>query len=338
MAMNIIVGDAAGVILGEINMFVEQIVWRSNDVGQAVGNLPLVDVDRYQSLLRFGNTILFQFDNGLPDWGGVIDTPRSWQPGTFQINAYSGEHLLRMRVTGKNEIYRQYTAGDLFRSTILEANARAFTGLEVAVPWYGGDTHDADYHYRPLLEVAQELVEDLSSADFYVTAAEAGGLIQFTARFESRRGSDLYGVSLVDGRNITNPTMDEQGPIVNHRYTVGAGTSWYTGRYVAENYDAVSENLYRRREGSEIQSRISSPSMLDSIGEQRLSETKAPSTSVTLAAINQPPALFADYDVGDSLPVDVPRYGFTGLTTRVRVLGREYMPGAEVCNLLIEET
>jgi len=336
MAINIVVGDAAGIILGEIRVFMEQIVWRSNDVGQAVGVMPLVDVARYQSLLRFGNTILFQFDNGLPDWGGVLDTPRSWQAGHFQVNAYSGEHLLRLRTTGHNDVYRQYSVGDLFRSAIVAANGVEFTGLNVAVPWYGGNVHDVDYHYKPLLDAAKELTTDLSSADFYVTAEESGGLIRFTAHLDARRGRDHQGIALVDGRNITDPTMDEQGPIVNHWFTVGAGSSWYT-RYVAETFDAVSENLYRRRDDSSIESRVSNSSMLEDIGEQKLAASSTPATAVTLRAIDQEPARFADYDVGDSLPVDIPRYGFEGFTTRVRVLGREFVPSGGTCTLLVEE-
>jgi hypothetical protein len=206
----------------------------------------------------------------------------------------------------------------------------------VATPWYGGRTQSADYHLKGLFEVARELAEDLSSAEFYVTAAESGGHITFTARFEERRGRDLDGVALVDGRNITNVTMEEQGPIHNHWYVVGAGQSWYT-RYIAEERDALSANLYRLREQSEIQSQVSSSAMLHSIAEQRVQNNTEPAVSVPLTALNQPPARFADYDVGDSLPVDVAWAGFTGLASRVRVLGREYAPKAGVCNLIVEE-
>lgn len=335
--ISVIVGDKGGVVLSELaEATVEQVTWRSNEVGQADIVLPLWDVSRYRSLLQFGNTILLQFDNGLPDWGGIIDTPRSWRPGQFQVTAYSAEYLLALRVSGKNDIYRNQPVGEIWRASLADANQQEWTGLSVATPWFGGDGKDAEYHYKPLLEIARELSSDLSGADFYVTAAETGGHIEFTARFVERRGRDLEGVALVDGRNITEPVMEEQGPIMNQWYVVGSGSSWYT-RYVAQARDEVGVNLYRLREQSEIQSQIGNPTMLHAIAEQRLAGASQPGVSVTLAAIDAPPARFADYDVGDSLLVDVPWAGFTGLTGRVRVLGREYQPGSGVCNLVVEE-
>ncbi|MCA9872470.1 MAG: hypothetical protein KC441_02415 [Anaerolineales bacterium] len=338
MAINILVGDAGGNILGEVPLLhIEQVVWRNNGVGQTTATLPLLNLTRYEPLLRFGNTVLLQFDNGLPNWGGIVDTPRSWQAGFFQVNLYSGEQLLEQRLTGKNEIYRQYSVGDLFRSAVVAANARAHTGVEAATPWYGGDLQDLDLHFKPLLDLATELTGDLSTADFYVTPAESDGRITFTAYLVNRRGADLYGVSLVEGRNLAEVTMEEQGPIVNYWYTVGSGTSWYTNRYVAESYDLESISAYGRRESSEIQTSISSPTMLDSIGERSLEDTANPRTAVTLLAISTPPALFSQYDIGDSLPVSIPSYGFQGFDTRVRLLGREYLPDAGLCNLLVEE-
>ena len=338
MAMNILVGDRGGNILGELPLlFVEQVVWRNNGVGQSTGTLPLRDLAQYEPLLRFGNTILLQFDNGLPDWGGIIDTPRPWQPGFFQVTLYSGERLLEIRVTGKNDIYRQYSAGDLYRAAIVAANAREYTGLEVAVPWYGGSLQDIEYHYKSLLELAGELTGDLTSSDFYVTPAEVAGRITFTAHLDNRRGRDLYGVALVEGRNLADASITEQGPIGNYWYTVGAGSSWYTSRYVAETYDAISINAYRRREMSTIESSVSNPSMLESMGEQSLAAYAFPRTAVTLSAIDAPPAPFAAYGVGDSLRADIPSYGFYGFDSRVRVMGREFMVEAGVCNLVVEE-
>jgi hypothetical protein len=334
--INVLVGDLGGIVLGEIPLNVEQVSWRNKDVGQVTGYLPLLNVERYQTLLRFGNTLLLQFDNGLPDWGGVIDTPRSWGGNQIQVTGYSGEYLLKLRLTGRNDIHRSQSVGEIWRASLAEANQRDFTGLNVAPPWYGGLTQNTDYHLKVLFDVARELADDLSSADFYVTAAESGGHIIFTARFEERRGRDLDGVALVDGRNITNVVVEEQGPIYNHWYIVGAGNSWYT-RYIAEARDALSANLYRLREQSEIQSQVSSSFMLHSIAEQRLQNNSEPAVSIPLTALNQPPAYFADYDIGDSLPIDAAWAGFTGLNGRVRVLGREYAPHSGVCNLIVEE-
>lgn len=337
MGMNVLVGDFGGVVMGEIPLHVSQVSWRLNEVGQVVGDLPLTDVARHERLLRFGNTLLLQFDNGLPDWGGVLDTPRAWQHGQVRVHAYSGEYLLRLRLSGKNEVFRQHSVGEIFRSVLVGANGREALGMQIATPWYGGATHNLDYHYKPLFDIARELTQDLSKAEFQVSAAEVGGQIVFTARFDRRRGRDHDGISLMDGRNITEATLDEQGPIINHWYVVGSGTSWYGGRYVAEERDGISVNRYRLREASEIQSQIGNPSMLHAIAEQRSAANSTPTTSVPLTAVDLPPARFSDYDVGDSLPVDIPRYGFNGFTGRVRILGREYVPDRGVCNLLVTE-
>ncbi len=332
-----VVGDTTGRALGTLDALVEQVVWRKNGVGQVTARVPRRDVAKYGDLLRFGAAALLQFDNGLPDWGGILDTPRQWEDGTISINGYSGERLLALRQTGRSEVYMGASAGKIFRDVIVNANNTAPTGLEVGSVWYGGELYDQDYHYKELLAVANELVE-FTGGDFFVTPSLVNGRITFTAHFAQRRGRDHTNLSLVDGRNVTKASLNEQGTIINLWHVAGSGNTWGASRPVADRSNLSSMGQYRRREGSSINSSVSSTAVLGALGDQLLAGSAEPVRALTLEVLNSFPARFSEYDVGDSLEAYVPRFGFDGFTGRVQVFGREYMPQAGVCNLLVGET
>jgi len=55
---------------------------------------------------------------------------------------------------------------------------------------------------------------------------------------------------------------------------------------------------------------------------------------VTLDAV---PARFRDYDVGDTVPLQMHSMGFGGLETNVRIWGRTYAPNLNLCGLVVRE-
>lgn len=57
---------------------------------------------------------------------------------------------------------------------------------------------------------------------------------------------------------------------------------------------------------------------------------------VSVTALDLPPARYRDYDVGDSLWLESYETGFDEYAATVRVTAREFLPGQNVCSLVIE--
>src|SRR3990167_9587987 len=104
----VLVGDVYGRILAEIEPDVGAVTSRLNAVGQCTFSL--------EENLHFGNRILVQFDNGLRDWGGIIDPPRDWGMANVTCTAYSGEYIFGMRQTDTGRYFSGATVGAIYQS------------------------------------------------------------------------------------------------------------------------------------------------------------------------------------------------------------------------------
>jgi hypothetical protein len=334
------VADRAGRFIAELEPQVGPMSWRLNGVGQITFSLAASDPKAIEDYLQFGNRVLLQFSNGLPEWGGVIDTPRKWTAdGRIECTAYSGEHLLSYRQTDQGRYFSAATVGKIYQALILEANAVAQTGITVGTVWTGGDGHSPEYHYHNLLEIIQDsLTKRLSDADFYVEPGEASGYVTFTAHLYERRGSTLNNVVLMQGQNVAEATLTEQGPIVNGWVVVGEGTGWGASRPVSTTApDMTSMSAYGLRENTEIHAGMSLQTSLDATAENLLAESAYPRNILTVSVVNETPARYADYDVGDIVRLMLHSYGFTPYDHLVRVLTREYDPWTGRCTLVVEE-
>ena len=333
----ILLFDRNGTALVEIEPALESVVWRLNGVGQARFVLPWTDPGCTQANLRLGNRVLIQFaEAALPDWGGVIDTPRSWEQGSTTITAYTGEQLLSWRVTDRGRYFSQAAPGYVFESLIAEENAERPTGLTVGTIYKSGTPRTLEYHYHNLLKRVQDLVR-LTGQDFDVTPQYSGGRLSFLANWHKRRGTDRSAtVRLVDGQNVHQPTLDEQGTIASRVICVGEGTTWGPDRtlYVAEDSD--SRQSYGYREYAEVQTGVAIASTLEANAKAILDEKRNPATMITLHASNQAPGLFEDYDIGDIVGADLFDSDEWSHSANVRVLAREWFPG-QPCRVEVEE-
>jgi len=336
----VLVGDLTGRILTELELDVGPVAWRLNKETRVKFQIARSDPKAIEDYLRFGNRILVQFENGLPDWGGIIDPPRKWSKdgSSIEFTAYSGEQLLKQRQTGKARSFSSATVGYIYQSLIEDANVVADTGISIGDVWGGGDTHSPMYHFDKVLEkIQQRLTDRLSSADFVISASESGGYIVFTAHFYERRGSEKPNVALLEGHNLIQIELVEQGTIVNSWAIVGEGSTWGDERLVgyAEDADSIAE--FGLREDSEVHSDVAEQASLDAIAANRLAGTARPHNMLALEAANLAPAAFSDYDVGDSVRVVLHSYGFGGYDKMVRVIAREYAPSAGTCTLVVRE-
>lgn len=336
----VLVGDWTGRVLAELEPELESVAWRLNEVGKATFALARTDPKATADNLRFGNRVLIEFSNGLPNWGGVIDTPRGWtKEGRIEVTAYSAEYVLGWRRTGKSRGFSGTTVGTVFQTLIVEANGERDTGIGIGSIYAGGDAVSIEFHDEIVLEIVQRqlLAHRLSTYDFAITAEEAGGRIVFTAHFYDRRGATRGNVALLESVNAVDPDLLEQGPIVNDWAVAGAGSTWGEERAHGVAQNAASIAAYDLRQGAESQTSLESSAACTIVAGNLVAQSAQPRNRLSLGALDVAPGRFADYDVGDRIRAILPSYGFGGYDQSVRVITREYEPRRGVCGLVVEE-
>jgi len=332
----VLVGDQFGRVIGELDGDVVGVAWKLNDYGQARIVLPRTGATATERLLRPGNRVLIQFGNGLPDWGGMLDLPRKWKDGRIEVVAYSGERILVDRVTDRGRYFSGVTAGAIFRALLSEA---APSGVEIGDVWTGGELHGPDYHYRQLYDIfTKSLSSRIEAADWNVTARLFQGRIAFSANYYERRGID-HGrrIALIEGVNLADASLQEQGPLVNEWLMAGAGSGWGAdNRIYATARDDVSIARYGLRQRGDVRVDVSVQETLDRSAAVALDESREPRAIVDPMALDLPPARWGQYDVGDTVWMELYEAGFGGYGAAVRIKAREFLPGRGVCSLVVE--
>lgn len=332
----VLVGDRNGLLLGELMGDLEGAAWKLNTYGQARLTLAASDATAREEMLRPGNRLLLQFGNGLPDWGGIIDPPRRWRDGRIEVVGYSGEYLLGHRITDRGRYFTHATAGEIFRALLKEAKEPP---VEVGSVWLGGALHGPDYHLRDLLDIVQEsLTGRLEDADWRVEPFLAGGRIRFRAHYLERRGYD-HGrrLALIEGVNAVEVDFQEQGPIDNEIHLAGAGTGWSEdARIYAMAADGGSQGEYGLRQRGGVRVDVTMQATLDNEAATLLDERRDMRRVLGARALDRPPARFGDYDVGDTLWLELYSAGFGGYGRSVRVMAREFLPRTGECSLVVE--
>lgn len=332
----LLAANRSGRIIGEIRGDLAGVAWKLNNYGQARMVLARAEATTQEALLRPGNRLLIQFGNGLPNWGGVIDLPRRWRPGQIEVTAYSAEYMLNWRITSRSRYFRNSAAGEIFKELVREAKPM---GLSLGTIWLGGETFSPEYHYRSLLDVVQRsLLERLVDADWEVRADITGGMIRFSANFYERRGKYHGGkLALVEGVNLAETSLQEQGPVWNEISLVGSGTSWESdGRHSVVISDPASQAKYELRQKGDLQVDTTSVDTLVSEGDLMLNQYREPRSMVGVSALDRSPARFQEYGIGDYIYTELYSMGFDGYGVMARVVAREFLPRENICSLVLE--
>lgn len=338
-----LVGDRFGRLIAEITPKWAPISWRLNDVGRANLVISATDDKATEQILRSGNRIYIDFDNGLPPWGGVMDPPRGWtEDGKIAVSVYSGEYLLNWRRTLRTRSFAGMSAGEIFQALILEANAAEDLGITLGDVWMGGEAYTVELHYARVLPfIRGELCGKLSTAEFALLPRLEDGRITFRAELYEQRGADKPNVVLIESHNLSGESLVEHGPIVNDWALAGAGSGWGEDRLTSEagasNLDITSIGQYGLRQDAAVFGDISVQSTLDAQAATLLAASKDPVRLTSGYAANLAPALFADYDLGDRIRVNLHSKGFGGTDTIIRVVTREFDPATGLCNLVPEQ-
>jgi len=340
----LLIGDVNGNLLTELEVMVPTVSWRLNEPSSINFTIARTDPKATETNLRFGNRVYIEFDNGLPPWGGVIDPPRTWNTdNSITVTCYSGEYILGWRQTAQEQIYADFYAGGIFRDLIIKANAIKPTGVILGETWEGGESLSPEYHFTNVLKILRDqLVKDYTPNDYYIEPSLSNGKIVFTANYLESRGRDLPQVVLIEGHNIADVKMVEQGPIINSWDIAGSGNSWDDNRAIGHAEDETSIGLYGLRQSSEIYSESPEQATVDAIAVSRLNGGESPGTKdvrrmIAVDVVDLAPARFGAYDIGDRIEIVLERYGFGGFAGTVRVMGRDYQAYDGFCSLIVEK-
>lgn len=337
--MRILIGDRFGKIIAEVVVDVDLTSWILNGVGKSGIALSTSDSKCTEENLQIGNRLYLEFDNGLPAWGGVLDLPREWDGGTVSMTAYTIEQLLKTRKTRKTHAFFERPAGIIFRDLLIQEENEDPMGITIGSIWKGGRPHWPRYHYKSLWYVLDYSIRRMERCDFMFTPYIDNGHIKFRADFYQEAGDDRSAsVELIEGKNTAaGLRLREHGKIINSYYAVGEGSTWGPERTVIAARDLESIAKYGLREVGKVIPGVSQSATLVMHARQAIDQYSAPRKLFTLPVVNQEPALFASYGVGDTIGCTLSSFGFNGFQGTVRILGRELDPANGECELVVEE-
>jgi hypothetical protein len=318
---------------------ISRIIWRLNKGGSATVTISRSDPAFRRELLEPGARIYVEFDNGLPAWGGVLDLPRTWSPGKLETRAYTIERRLAYVDTEKTRPFYGVVAGKIFSDIVQEAEAEAALGVTLGQVWMGGRLHYPRYHLRDVMWIIQSSLQSMESCDYALVPYLDPGdnRIKFRAELHQLVGDDKRDrVALIEGHNVTDPTLSEQGDLVNRVAVAGSGTIW-SEREVVVGMEEASRRRYGLREVALTPADVTQTSTLSRYAEQELAENAYPHVIASMGVVDLAPARFGDYGVGDIVRVQLPNFGFEGYDAAMRITARGYDPGSGVCEVTCEE-
>ena len=337
--MKVLMGDRFGRILGEITPQIDSISWILNREGKTKIIVSRNSNDFDETLLRVGNRIYIDPENGLPPWGGVVDLPRTWPSFGVVLSCYGIESAYQTRVTDKNAVFYNQQAGDIFRLLIQREETKDPLGVTIGSIWQGGKPHGPRYNHMSMWDVLDYSIRRMERCDFRFTPYLADGYIRFRADFYQIAGSNkTASVSIQEGRNAGAATeVEELGTLINTHYAIGEGSVWDQTRMVTITKDLSSISKYGLRESAQIYSGTSMQSTLEMQGRNVIRLNSEARRYFRLPVSNNSPGAFADYDLGDVIGCKLPSFGFSGYDHEVRVLARDFSPSNGSCELLVEE-
>jgi hypothetical protein len=334
-----LVADVNGRVLTEINPEIQRVSWRWNAAGGVSFVMAATDPKLREEYFVDGNRVLLQFDNGLPDWGGVLTGARDWNGSSVAFGAVSGEWILSTRRTARARYFTEAQVGTILTQILQEAEAYYPTGLRPGNIWQGGSAHSPEYHRASLYDVvADDLVGNMSAGAFDVTPSLESGRILFSVNLYQRKGVDRPGVALVENQNITGIRYREIDEAINTWHMAGEGDGWEDdSRVYATALNSESVTRHGMREGSEVLSGVTEQSALDAIAAKRLSETAWPTRVLGLTVRDGPPGRYRDYGIGDAVTCRLHSFGFGGVDGLFEVRAREFFPDSGTTDLVLLE-
>lgn len=323
-----------GRILGEIHPRFTRVSWLLNNYGEAEMVFAADDA-AVDSLITPGRRLILRFDNGLPDWGGVLDVPIDYDGLTVGIRAFEAMYLLKSRVTGRN-VTINTDAGTAAQALLDAANLISPTGITVDFKEYVDGSLNVDYHYTPIWDA---LTKDIAPYIEWVLRpglGEAG--LSFRLIIAPEIGEDRSETVLfLQGVNMQRPQVIEQGPIVNEWVLASSQGDWPEDadnpREVVVGSDQDSAYKYGLRQGVQTISQTSTTN-LTTLAAQALADSVQPYTALSAVVLNMPPAKFGQYWIGDWVTVELAE-GYRARRLKKQIIGIEFSVENGTCEVIL---
>lgn len=223
-----------------------QYSWLLNEEGSCTFALGISTIQENPEIIQYGNFVYIEHET-LPVWGGVIDTPRTWDQNGVTITAYTGEHLLTYRYR-LNKQTVENTAGKIYQKIIKFANKTEDLHLYEGEIWSEGaareETLGPGNYYDDVVNIAKK-----SGNDWMVLPVIENGKMHFLANWYKNLG-EVTLLELAEGHNLELKSIPlrEQGEIINELTGLGEGVTFdIRPQFVAT--DDASHAQYGRRQG-----------------------------------------------------------------------------------------
>jgi len=283
--------------------------------------------------LNFGNWLLVENDS-LPPWVGVIDTPRSWNPRSVTVSAYSPEKVFSWR-RGPTEVVRRGSAGDIFSYLLTLVNSAERTIITEGDIDRSGIRREETINPTPLNEDLARIQERSQEEYQWRPIVGADGKLRVFVDWMNRVGQTTSAL-LQEGKGGGNVEMVdalfvEDGEIRNDILGYGDGITWKS-RPKIPIVDADSIGEFGLRESSEFFQGVTNVPTLKANTRDAIAKFKNPVRNMKLRAINLGDT-FKFINLGNIMALSLQSMGFqtggVGYETNVRIMGMAYNPGSK---------
>lgn len=192
--------------------------WLLNDIGQCTFTIASKDPKCTERNLRFGNLVYVSSDV-LPDWVGVIDTPRGRNYGSISVTAYSAEYLLQLRVIQSYQTVKG-TTGALFKAVLGAVKSAGGAVIEPNgdldhIGWPTGANYNFDL--ITAFETISNIVKSYGGDWDVSPALDTAGRLHLLGNYYKVKGSirNDYVIDESNSELVLGNKVEEQGPFHN---------------------------------------------------------------------------------------------------------------------------
>lgn len=231
-------------------------------------------------VLNYGNLVLIEQSDGLPDWVGMIDDI-SFERGACIVSAYTPERYFTYR-RGPRTLTLVGRAGEIFASMIKYINGIEKTPIVIGNIATNTTTMQETINPVKITKNLDRLTTRSGEGYRWRPEVERGKLIIYADWFPSLVAET--GLILQDGYNISGDHPLNLSAPINDYLVYGAGSDWST-RPIAQAVDDFSRGQYGLRQGSE-NINTESQDTLDEAVTVVLNSYRLPNASFPLSALN----------------------------------------------------
>lgn len=323
--------DLDGVPVAQMNARLGSVSWRLDGHGQGEFTLSRDEMNRLGQVLQPSHFLAVRFDR-LPTWVGVIAPPADDTARETTIRAFTPEWLLQYDLSDP----------DFSREGVWANRAQAIArdlveGSDILGPWLvrsvsayigGGVDVSVAFSYTTLAKALDRLRELDPQFHYRFDCGYEGGRLQIKPRYWRGHWRDLsQTVCLRQGVNLSEAAVVTQGPIVNEVIVAPSGAKWAEKPHVfqgARNYDSAARFGRRREFVTVTEPKTEDIDTLYDYAAQYVTNHGRERLRLQATLIDQGPAAYGEYWLGDRVTVEAPRMGRNGYALVATVIALEF--------------